>query len=169
MSAAIPITLQSPPSTRLGTPRTIIGILLYLIGSMGCRTASPPQSTTPMPGAVVTEGQAVWTSRNGAPSVAGELLVMTAPEGSFFVQFSKPPFNLVTARSSNGRWHLESRHGRKQRGSGQPPPDVLWFQLARAVIGSPPERDWRFSLDSKRRWVLSNPISGETLEGYFSR
>ena len=161
--------LGSPASTRLGTLRTITGLLLYLIGSIGCRTASPPLSITPEDGAVVHEGQAVWTSNSGAPSMAGELLVISSPEGSFFVQFSKPPFNLVTASTSKSGWHLETQRGRQQSGSGPPPPDVLWFQLARTIYGSSPERDWQFSFESERHWVLKNPITGEKLKGYFSQ
>jgi len=117
----------------------------------------------------VQQGQAVWTSARGAPGVAGELLVARGPDGTCFIQFAKPPFTLVTARSQGGAWVLELHQTRRHfRGTGQPPARFVWFALAEAVAGRTPGRGWQLARPGPAAWCLANPATGEVLEGYLT-
>jgi hypothetical protein len=117
----------------------------------------------------VQQGQAVWTSARGAPGVAGELLVARGPDGTCFIQFAKPPFTLVTARSQGGAWVLELHQMRRHfRGTGQPPARFVWFALAEAVAGRSPTGGWQLARPEPAGWRLANPATGEVLEGYLT-
>ena len=158
------------PKPRWCLVHAFLALLLCLIVGSACRT---PEALLPtdiaQAGSTTYEGQAVWSSRTGARGVAGELLVIIGGDGSCFIQFSKPPFNLVTARCANQRWIVEPQHGPENAGAGAPPAAVLWFQLARVAVGNPPEGDWRLTLGSVKSWVLENSKTGERLEGYLTR
>ena len=88
------------PEPRWCLVHAFLALLLCLIAGNACRT---PEALLPtdiaQAGSTTYEGQAVWGSRTGARGVAGELLVILGGDGSCFIQFSKPPFNLVTARA----------------------------------------------------------------------
>src|SRR5258708_3062502 len=55
-----------------------VGLLLVLLGVVGCRTAAPlPVVNLKEPGWTVREGQAVWRRDRKAPEIAGDILVAT--------------------------------------------------------------------------------------------
>jgi len=102
----------------------------------------------------------------GKPELAGELLLATNSNGSFFVQFTKTPFPLATAQVAGESWQMEFGSGEHSwRGHGQPPARFVWFQLPRALSGGGLEPDWMFSRLKDDSWRLENPRTGEWLEG----
>jgi hypothetical protein len=145
---------------------------LHLILLCGCRTPNPPPIDLSDPSWSIRQGQAVWTppKRDGrAEGVAGELLMATRADGSCWVQFAKPPFNLATAQRSEGRWHVESQQGRQSHsGRGSPPSGVIWFQLADVLSGRTLQAPWHFNHRPGGAWLLENLESGERLEGFVS-
>ena len=147
------------------------GLLLFLLGLPACRTAGPPPSIDlAQPGWTIRQGQAVWTAARGSTGVAGELMLATRMDGSCWVQFSKPPFNLFTAQRSETGWRIEFQQGRKWYGGhGTPPARFIWFQLAAAVAGQTPGPGWTFARGSADDWVIIHAQNGERLEGYFSQ
>jgi len=119
------------------------------------------------PGWAIRQGQAVWVAARHEVGVAGELLVGTHPDGSCWVQFAKPPFNLYTAQRAGNRWHIESEQGRRRRsGRGVPPSHLIWFQIARCLDGKSPDPGWEFSAGTNREWVLTQVETGQELKGY---
>lgn len=114
----------------------------------------------------------MWTvpgPKRSAEGVAGELLIATQADGSCWVQFSKPPFNLVTAQRTPERWHIDFQQGRqRQSGRSAPPPRLIWFQLARALQGESLVTPWQYMREPDNTWRLSNPTTGERLEGYLA-
>ncbi|MBL9127187.1 MAG: hypothetical protein JNL97_06055 [Verrucomicrobiales bacterium] len=141
-----------------------------LLAASGCRTAS---DLAPVrlddPGWSVRHGQAVWVRALGADGVAGELLVATGPEGACWVEFSKPPFGLATARSEREGWSLVEPGARlRKRGSGAAPAGAIWFALAGATRGTAPGGGWRFETGADGGWRLWQPETGESLEGYWA-
>ncbi len=150
--------------------RALIPILLLAVLLPGCRTtpALPPVNLRAA-GWMVRQGQAVWTSARGAAGVAGELVVAIGADGACFVQFAKPPFTLVTARSQAGAWTLELPQTRRHyHGRGGLPARFVWFALADAVADRLPVGDWEFEEDGPTDWRLTNARTGETLAGYFT-
>jgi hypothetical protein len=152
------------------SPAAWAGVLLLLLGLTACRTARPPAPVDlAEPGWTVQQGQAVWTAARGSEGVAGELLLATRADGSCWVQFSKPPFNLFTAQRVGPGWHIEFQQGHKRYGGpGQPPARFIWFQLAKAAAGQTLDAGWTFTRDSAEHWVLNHAGRGERLEGYFA-
>jgi len=148
-------------------PLAWFATLLLVASVTGCATPPPPSADLSQPGWTLRQGQAVWTPRRGEPAVAGELLAASHPDGSTFVQFAKPPFTLATASQTPARWRLELPTQRVRRhGSGVPPADSIWFQLARTLDGSSAEAGWVFSRAADGLWALWHPETGERLEGY---
>lgn len=145
--------------------------LLFLIAVLaaGCRTAPPlPPVDFSAPGWRVQQGQAVWKPTRARPELTGELLFATNANGNFFVQFSKPPFNLATAQMMNGQWRIEFGNSKRRwNGRNEPPGRFAWFQLPRAVAGEVLKANWRFTLTGTDTWRLENPGTGEFLEGGF--
>ena len=81
---------------------------LVLVLCAGCRTTPPlPPADFSAPGWHVQQGQAVWKPSQSRPELAGDLLLATNVNGNFFLQFSKMPFPLATARVSGDRWQIE--------------------------------------------------------------
>ena len=128
----------------------------------------PPVDTT-QPGWRVLNGQAVWTAARGGEGVAGELLLASRTDGACFVQFAKPPFTLATARAEAGVWSVELLSARRHfRGHGPAPAHFVWFALADALRGQPAGGAWHFEAHGAGGWSLTNAVTGEALEGYFS-
>jgi hypothetical protein len=120
------------------------------------------------PGWTVQRGQAVWTANAGASQIAGELVVATKTDGTCWVQFTKPPFDLVLAQEQASGWRVSLRQGRQQQGGrGASPSEVIWFELARVVAGRPPPEIWKYARTATGEWSLRNANTGESLEGYF--
>lgn len=114
------------------------------------------------------QGQAVWKPTRSRTELAGELLFATRTNGDFFVQFSKPPFNLAVAQVINGQWQIEFGNGeRRWNGSGQPPARFAWFQLPSALAGRALKSNWCFTRPAPGTWRLENSRTGESLEGGF--
>lgn len=148
---------------------TAFALLVAVAVTAGCRTvpALPPADLS-SPGWRVQSGQAVWKPTRSRPELAGELLLATRTNGDFFVQFSKPPFNLAVAQVINGQWQIEFGNGeRRWNGPGQPPGRFAWFQLPAALNGAALKSDWRFTRLSGDTWRMENSRTGESLEGGF--
>lgn len=148
----------------------VLTILLMLAGSgLGCRTLPQlPPADFSTPGWRVRQGQALWKPRARRPELAGEILLATHSSGDFFVQFTKTPFPLATARTAGGRWQIEFGAGQRAwHGRGEPPSYFVWFQLPKALAGQSLARGWRCVRVTTNDWRLENSRSGETLEGSF--
>jgi len=143
--------------------------LAALLLFTGCRTVPPaPSVNLNDPAWTVRQGQAVWTPERGAEGIAGELMLATQPDGSCWMQFSKPPFTIMTASHLANRWHIEFQQGsQRYGGAGEPPARLAWFQLANALSGQPTRAHWEFSHDADDGWLLKHSKRGEKLEGYF--
>jgi hypothetical protein len=128
---------------------------------------SPPDTT--LPGWEIRQGQAVWQPRPEAPELAGELVLMTNPDGHFVLEFSKTPLSLVRAHRSENGWQLEiPAEQRRWSGTGRPTTRLLWLHLADALRGTPLPNGLEFH-GSVGNWGLTNTRTGERLEGYLSR
>ena len=159
---------DAPLSTVATLSRIGFAMMMMLVLA-ACRTAPPTPLDLSQPGWRIREGQAVWTAAQGERPVAGELLLAPGPEGACWVQFSKPPFALATARRDAGRWSVERPQLRQLlTGRGETPPDVLWFQLANAISGESVAEGWQFEDLEDGAWTLANPQTGERLEGFLS-
>ncbi|HEY3760592.1 MAG TPA: hypothetical protein VGN23_02490 [Verrucomicrobiae bacterium] len=147
--------------------------ILYLLSSIlaftltGCSTAPLPPTNLSTPGWTVQQGQAVWKPIAGRPDIAGDLLMATNTDGDCFIQFTKTPLTLATARISDGRWQLEFGNDQYSwRGKNPPPTRFVWFQLPRALAGTNIARNWQFQ-STTNGWQFANHHTGETLEGEF--
>ncbi len=142
---------------------------LVLVLCAGCRTTPPlPTADFSAPGWHVQQGQAVWKPSQSRPELAGDLLLATNVNGNFFLQFSKMPLPLATARVSGGRWQIEFGADKfSWHGHGNPPDRFAWFQLPRALLDINIGRNWRFTRVETNSWRLKNPRTGESLEGEF--
>jgi len=158
-----------PGGRAVGFKAGAAGLLLLLLTA--CRTPPPPPVDLTQPTWTVRQGQAVWTvpePGREAEGVAGELLVATHEDGSCWIQFSKPPFNLVTARRTPSWWYVEFQQGHsRHRGRGNPPERLVWFQLERALRDETLV-DWQFTRRADQSWTLVNPKTSERLEGYLT-
>jgi hypothetical protein len=138
----------------------------------GCRTTPPPPVDLSQPSWTIRQGQAVWTvpgPKRSTEGVAGELLVATQTDGSCWVQFSKPPFNLVTAQYTPPLWNVDLQQGRRRYGGHDTPPARwIWFQLARALRDESLDAPWQFVREQGDAWRLINSATGERLEGYLA-
>jgi hypothetical protein len=143
---------------------------VLLLFCAGCRTTAPlAPADLSAPGWQVQSGQAVWHPPGNRPELAGDLLLATNADGSCFLQFSKVPFPLVTARISGDQWEIEfGANEHTWHGQGVPPERFAWFQLPGALRGASPAGAWHFVAPAGQSWRLENPRTGETLEGVFS-
>ncbi len=115
------------------------------------------------------EGLAIWRSKGNAPPIAGELLLATNPDGRTWVQLSKTPLPVLTARTTATIWQIEFAFQKRSfGGSGQPPPRLLWLHLARALNGAVPPRPLRFDQFKEGGACLENTASGETVTVYLA-
>ena len=140
-----------------------------LVFCPGCHTANPLLSADfSAPGWRVQPGQAVWKPSPNRSELTGDLLLATNANGSFFVQFSKMPFPVVTAQISGDQWQIEFGADKYSwHGHGAPPQRFGWFQLPRALAGESLARNWHFETVTTNSWRLENPRTGEILEGEF--
>jgi hypothetical protein len=100
--------------------------------------------------------------------IAGDILLATQPDGTSFVQFSKTPFTLVTARATEQQWEIDFPPQRKHYSApGKPPTRLIWLYLASAVAGSPLPKNFSWHHD-QTGWRLTNTSNGESLEGFFA-
>ncbi|MEK7707305.1 MAG: hypothetical protein AAB380_04850, partial [Verrucomicrobiota bacterium] len=90
---------------------------------VGCSSIPPlPPADFSAPGWRVQQGQAVWKPLKNKTELAGELVLATNANGSFFAQFTKTPFPLATVQVAGDRWQIEFGAGDYQRGGrGRPP------------------------------------------------
>jgi len=139
------------------------------LGGFGCRTTTPmPAINLSAAGWHVAQGQAVWKPPGNRPELAGDLLVATNDNGNCFIQFSKTPFEIATARVDDGRWQV--RFGTDQyswTGRGAPSPRFVWFQLPPALAGKLLIDGWKFERSSGNLWRLQNSRTHEALSGEF--
>ena len=151
-------------------PARLLFLTMVLLAGAGCRTAGPlPPTDLSAPGWQAQSGQAVWRPPGNRPALAGDLLLATNADGNCFIQFSKMPFPLVTARISGNRWEIEfGANEHTWHGQGAPPDRFVWFQLPRALLGANPASSWRYASPASPSWRMENARTGETLEGVFS-
>jgi hypothetical protein len=137
---------------------------------LGCRSLPPlPEADLHQAGWVVREGQAVWRPKRDGAEIAGDLMVATGPGGDAFVQFTKNPFPMVTARVDGGQWQIESPlQNRRYTGRGQPPARIVWLLLPRALAGQTLPGGWSWQAIDRTQWRLTNSSTGETLEGFLN-
>lgn len=135
----------------------------------GCRTAPLlPSADFSAPGWYVRQGQAVWKPSSSRPELTGDLLLATNVNGSFFIQFSKIPFPLVTAQVAGDQWQIEFGADKYSwHGHGVPPDRFGWLQLPRALLGDSNGGYWQFTDVGTNSWHLQNSRTGESLEGEF--
>ena len=145
-------------------------LLIFVLAlCAGCRSPDrlPPLNLS-QPGWRVAQGQAVWRPPRRRAEIAGDLLLATNVNGDFFVQFSKTPFPVATAEDFGGRWQIQfGANEYRRRGRGAPPDGFAWFELPRALAGSPLAPRWKFERRPGGRWRLENARGGESLEGLF--
>ncbi|MCC7373127.1 MAG: hypothetical protein IT581_00615 [Verrucomicrobiales bacterium] len=139
-----------------------------LIVLAGC--TSPRDRSSPPPTAIsgeVRTGQAVWRPRRQMPELAGELVVVNPPGPDFLIRFSKDPLCLVHAESRDGRWRVEFAAGTQHRqGRGRLPRWTAWLILADAMESRPLPKPWTGEVTASGEIQLSNPRTGESLEGF---
>ncbi|MBL9136251.1 MAG: hypothetical protein JNK85_10300 [Verrucomicrobiales bacterium] len=148
-----------------------LGLGLGLVFSAGCmasRDRAPVSALTPVAGDVRT-GQAVWCPRRSMPELAGELIVINPPGPDFLVRFSKDPLCLAQAERQGGRWRVEFAAGTRHRqGRGRLPQWTAWFVLTEALDGATLPKPWTGQVRSTGEFRLSNPRTGESLEGFLT-
>ena len=139
----------------------------------GCASLmkAPPMPKVDLaePGWTTRQGQAVWKPTRQAPEIAGELILATRQDGSAFVQFTKNPFPFAVAQMNARGWKIEFPPQNKHySGRGSAPARIVWFQLAKAVVGKPLAKHWAWQ-NSGTSWQLTNSTSGESLAGFFTQ
>lgn len=137
-----------------------------------CQTPPPlPQTDLSKPGWKTHHGQALWRPP-GAESteIAGELLVAAGPDNQSFVQFSKTPFPIVIAKKFGERWQIEFVPRRRTvKGGDRGAARFLWPHLADILLREQSvPAPWMRRDSRNAQWSFSNPVSGETLEGYLA-
>lgn len=128
-----------------------------------------PKVDLSQPGWTLRQGQAVWHPRRHAPEIAGDLIVASHPDGQAFVQFSKSPLTLVSAEKTAYEWQVEfPLQDKRYAGRGKPPSRLSWLVLPEALSGAIPPQPWEWRVEKGGNWRLSNPKTGESLEGYLA-
>lgn len=156
-------TTGGPRGNRAATGGIILGSLLFACGCAGPRLAPVDLQES---GWVVRESQVVWRPRRDAPELVGELMVATHPDGRRFVQLSKQALPLVTAQQASQGWNLSSTLRRGRFGGGLPATDrVPWFQFSTLPPSRPISPRWRLETGTNGAWRLSQPDTGEVVEG----
>ena len=147
----------------------LIVVAGLMFSGAGCRTVNPlPPADFSAPGWRVKQGQAIWKPSANRPELVGDLLLATNLNGDFFIQFSKMPFPLATARVAGDQWQIEfGADQRTWQGRGVPPDRFGWFQLPRALREVTVGGNWQFTGEATNSWRLQNSRTGETMEGGF--
>lgn len=145
-----------------------------VVSFAGCAGVAPfPDVDLSQPGWGIRQGQAVWQPGPGRPEIAGELLVATrAHSGQSLVQFSKPPFPVVTAQLLPGgrqptAWEAAfPARDRRFSGRGSPPRRLLWLYLPAALAGAelPVGMTWE---SSAAGWRLTDSRTKASIAGFF--
>lgn len=143
-----------------------LALLLALL--CGCRTAPHPRIDTSAPGWTQRSGQAVWTPARGAGEVVIDLHVWNRAGSECLLDVSKAALPFVLAHVSAERWRIEAASGQRHSAPGTPPARVGWLQLARALAGQPPAAPWHFERRDPAAWRLTNPQTGECVDGSLS-
>jgi hypothetical protein len=147
-------------------------LVLFCVGVCiaGCRTMKPlPPADLKSPGWNVREGQAIMKRNASEPEIAGEILVATQPDGRAFVQFSKNPFTLATARSTPKGWQVEQPTEKKfYSGHGKPPKRLILLYLPRMMAGEPAPKGLTYEKVNDGYKVV-NQKTGASLEAYFTQ
>lgn len=147
--------------------RPLSSILVFCTFLTGCSTAPLPPANLSTPGWTIQQGQALWKPAQNRPAIAGDLIMATNTDGDCFIQFTKTPFTIATAQIAGARWQLQFGNDQHSwRGSGTPMTRFVWFQLPRALAGTPVAPDWQFQ-STTNGWQFENPQTGENLEGEF--
>lgn len=164
------IPLPLPPRQR-PVPRRARWLLACLavlfLAATGCRTVPPlPAIDLLSSDWKVRQGQAVWQNNRHAPELAGELLIASRP-GHVLVQFTKPPFTILAAQQTEASWEVRiPLRNQRYSGPGPAPKRIAWLHLPGLLEGGSAPRPWIWSFRSDGTWRLSNPRSGEFIEGY---
>ncbi|HWQ93018.1 MAG TPA: hypothetical protein VN673_15175 [Clostridia bacterium] len=137
-----------------------------LFALTGCRTVAPfPPADVTAPGWTLRQGQAVWATGRG--EISGEVLLATRSHDRWLLQFSKPPFTILTAQIADNSWQIEfPPEGKRYSGRGTPPKRLPWVRLPGLLAGEPPPRGWTWETNGGN-WRLANPRRGTAIEGYF--
>lgn len=152
-----------------GRATALVAASLTLLA--GCATLDERQPLDiSQPGWRVSEGQATWVPGHAQMPLTGELLLANGPGESLCVQFSKPPFTLVSGQAAGESWRIEYPLQRKASAGRQPPPlDLVWFALPRALASQgKPIPGWDFRRKAGGEWSLMNGRTGEQLEGFLN-
>jgi hypothetical protein len=142
---------------------------LMLLAATGCQTVPPlPAADLEEPGWTVRQGQAVWRRERGAPEIAGDFLVAWRGQ-SAFVQFSKPPFTLLSAQRTASAWEINvPAQNQRYSGRGKPPSRLIWLYLPNILENRPPPKEWFWQPPGHGHWRLENHKTGQSIEGYFA-
>jgi hypothetical protein len=146
--------------------------VVVLLGFAGACQSVPPLRPIDLhePGWSVREGQAIWKRTRNSPEIAGELLVATNSIGAEFVQFTKEPFPMVIAQRTRETWQIElPLQDKRYTGRGRPPERLIWAYLPSLLAGATPPKGWSWVPLPDNAWRLENSVTGELIEGYFSR
>jgi len=151
----------------------LLMLLLVMLGlGPGCLSLPPqPPMDLSGPGWTIRNGQAVWKPAGQTTELAGELLVATHPNGSFVVQFIKPPLPFVSVQQTDAGWQAQFFAQKKSySGRGRPPARIIWLQLPSALAGKAAADGWiltyRTNVDAG--WRFANKRTGEFLEGFLT-
>jgi hypothetical protein len=144
--------------------------LCILLLTCGCRTAAKaPLFQVAGPGWRVQEGQALWTPSAGLPSLGGEVLLASHPNGSSLVQFAKTPFTFVLGQTTRTNWMIQFPPRQLGfSGRNKPSTRFAWLYLGTALAAEPLPPDYSFERRPEGGWRLENTRSGEILEGFLA-
>ena len=143
-------------------------LLAILLLGAGCQTATKSLFTASGPGWRVQEGQALWCPGRDLPEIGGDLILAVHEDGRCLVQFDKTPLSLVSVQTTRTQWLIwfpARRMGFSGHGPG--PARFAWLYLHTALAGEPLPPPLRFERKPDGNWRLTNPRTGETLEGKF--
>jgi hypothetical protein len=142
--------------------------MLVLLSLPACQTRGTITSINlAEPGWRVRQGQAVWRMPGKRPELAGEMILAVNSDGRSFLEFSKMPFPLVRANSTDSRWEIEFPPQKLFfAGGGSPPKQLAWLQVCRGLAGKPVRTPWRLERRADGSWRLDNTRSHEVVEGY---
>lgn len=142
--------------------------LLALLAASCATPPQPAQATESAPSWQTRLGQALWQPHRAAAPIAGELLLLTRPNGDFVAHFSKTPLVLVEASRKDALWQVAfPAQSRQVRGRGRGTPRLLWLWLAAALEGRALPKDLTWCRHGAS-WCLVNGRTGERLEGYLA-
>jgi hypothetical protein len=146
----------------------IVSAVLAL--STGCRTPVEIRRVdTSEAGWRVQEGQALWRPGRRYPEMAGELMAATHQDGRGYVQFSKTPFLILQAQTTQTHWAIAyPPQKRSFGGPGNPPQRFTWLYLQRALSGESIPAKYHFERRTDGGWRLENLRTGESIEGFLT-